>query len=85
MPVYHFHVVDEGTMSTPEVCEFANLSVARAEAVRLFGGLVRDRPNIRHDDELCVRVTDDCGLALFDLTLIVTEAPVLRAPIQPIA
>ena len=62
-----------------DACECNDLAAANAEACRLFAELVRYHPDITHGDELCVKVADHTGLALFDLTLLVTEAPVLRA------
>ncbi|RYE01519.1 MAG: hypothetical protein EOP61_11000 [Sphingomonadales bacterium] len=79
MPVYHFHIVDGTPTVPPDVLDFANLAAARSEACRLFADLVRENPKLSHGAELRVQLTDAGGMALFDLTLLVTEAPVLRA------
>jgi hypothetical protein len=44
LPRYHFHVQDGVHVPDREGSELADVGIARAEAVRLLGELLQDRP-----------------------------------------
>jgi hypothetical protein len=77
VPRYHFIVRDGTSLDDTDGTELPDLETARAEAVRLVGGLLRDAPaNFWRVREWHVEVRDDSGLSLFRLDVTSSNAPV---------
>lgn len=74
MPRYFFHVLDGCDYRDLQGTELADLNVARREAVRFAGALLTDEPdNFWGTDTWRMRVTDDYGFTLFELTFSATD------------
>lgn len=78
MPRYFFHIeaagsrardIDGTTLNSP--------STARAEAIRLLGACMRDKPGVLDDGrDFRVEVTDSADLVLFTIIALAIDAPV---------
>lgn len=77
MPTFHFHVDDGDSHSRDEDgVELPSLQVARREATRLAGELLRDRPDdVWTQQSWRMTVTDDGGTTLFKLQVGADAAP----------
>lgn len=90
MPRYFFHVHDGVEQIDEEGTVFHDIVIARAEALKLAGDIIKDA-GIRSDlgEDWCITVTDDVGLILFRMDFVVAETaatgrrpPVAARPIQ---
>lgn len=79
MPLYHFNVNAE---IDAEGIELSDIAVAKCEAVKLAGQLICEEHADTFWDagEWTMNVTNGSGLALFQLILFGTEAPVTQKP-----
>lgn len=78
MPRYHFNVYDG--VSEPDLTgtELADWQVARLEAIRLAGQILKDEAHrIALGEDWRIEVTDSTGLILFQMTFLVVEAPAM--------
>jgi hypothetical protein len=74
VPIYHFIVHDGSNVPDPDGTELASLSVARLEAVKLAGELLRDQPQTFWDgSDWHLDVTDERGHILFRLDFTATN------------
>ena len=74
MPRYYFHVYDGHAEIDRDGTELPDIKAARAEALRLAGGIIADagaRADLGEDWRF--EVTDAAGLILFRLDFIVAE------------
>lgn len=75
MPKYLFQIND-GEAHDSTWVDLPHIIVARMEAARLTAELVRDDSQSLWCDGLCeVRVYDEGGLQLFQITIVWTDAP----------
>jgi hypothetical protein len=80
MPRFHFHT-DE--MADPQGIELAGLAEAKCEATKLASRVICDVADEFWDEaQGCLTVTDASGLTLFQLQIIGTESPSIRAASQ---
>lgn len=77
MPRFHFNTQgqrDEDGQILP------SLEVAKCEAIKLAGRIIcENAERFWAEEEWVMTVTDETGLSLFQLQIIATEAPVIRA------
>lgn len=79
MSMYYFSIETE----TPDDVgvDLPSVDAARDEAARLISDMVKDHPErLWADGAWQLTVSDDQCLSLFQVTLAVTEAPVLLRP-----
>ncbi|MFC3069336.1 DUF6894 family protein [Phenylobacterium soli] len=75
MPRYFFNVLDDA-LPDLQGTELAGLNIARDEALRLAGAVIKERPEtFWNAKRWSMEVCDDAGLLLFALTLAATEMP----------
>ena len=75
MPRYHFTLSDSVTSYDPEGTELNDVTAARTEAIIYAAESLKDRcTGVLADGSMQVRVTDDAGANLFQVTVIVTNA-----------
>ena len=75
MARYHFTLSDSTTSFDPEGTELESLATAQSEAIIYAAESLKERSSaVLADGSLQVRVTDDDGLNLFQVTVIVTNA-----------
>lgn len=78
MARYFFHTEDGQSVLDGEGSEFASVTEAKIEAVRMMGEVLRDRAEHFWDDQaLKMIVTNAEGLILFVLDLSAVEAPAI--------
>ena len=79
MPRYHFHVRDGVDRPDRDGIDLPDIRVARAEALKLAGEIIRDA-GMRDDlgEEWRITVTDEAGLTLFIMDFLVAEASTLK-------
>ena len=76
MSTYHFNLADGSKEPDKDGTELADIHSARLEAIRFAGDMARERAAaVWADGSLQVEVTDDAGMVLLLVTLIVTNAP----------
>lgn len=79
VPRYHFNVYDGVSEPDLEGTELPDWQVARLEAIRLAGEILKDDPHrIALGEDWRIEVTDSTGLILFQMMFQVVEAPVVR-------
>ena len=75
MTRYHFTLSDSTISHDPEGTELKDLATARTEAIIYAAESLKERSTeVLADGSMEVRVTDDAGLNLFQVTVIVTNA-----------
>ena len=74
MPRYFFHVTDGKTYPDTEGSELPNLDVARGEAFRSLGDILKNK-NAWQSGEWQIDITDADGQGLLKLMLTLREAP----------
>ncbi len=80
MARFHFHTDDGRSLRDGAGVELADLQAARLEAVRFTAELMREAPEALWREEcLLMTVTDDSGLTLFTVNVLLTAAPGTRA------
>lgn len=78
MPRYYFHTQDGSVEIDDDGEDLADFAAAKLEAVRLFGGIIRDQPeDFWSTKSLKLMVTDQEGVLLFALDLSAVESPKL--------
>jgi hypothetical protein len=79
MPVYHFNISDGRPEPDLRGTELPDLQVARREAIRLLGEVLRDKADeFWADGRLTLTITDDEGLTLVALETFSVESPTVR-------
>jgi hypothetical protein len=80
MPRYLFYV-DEGSLAVePDERELPNTQAAKAEAMKLFSGILLELAAHRTQrDMISLRVASETGLTFFEMSLLLTDAPVLHS------
>ena len=83
MACFHFNVYDSRGMMDVDGTELPNIQVARIEAQRLAGDIIRDAAACGDlGDEWRVEVTDHTGLLLFRMDFMVAESPAARLALR---
>lgn len=78
MPRYFFHSAD-GTRNWDEAgVELSDDQVARVEAIRLTGAILKDEPEVLRDQDFRVEVTDVTKRLLFTIITLAVDAPAVR-------
>lgn len=84
MPRYHFHIEDGRSFPDHDGTELPDLESARIEAIRLFGGLLRDdAPTFWNGDDWIMTVTDADQLILFSVNFMAFDAPATKQVFKP--
>ena len=79
MSTYHFNLADGGIEPDKDGIELADIHAAPLAAVRFAGDMASERAAaVWADGTLQVEVTDDAGLVLLLVTVIVTNAPAVE-------
>ena len=75
MPRYHFLTSDGVVHLDPEGMQLADIDAARREAVMFAGECLRDEAQTFVDERrFDVTVSDDDGLALFTISIVMRES-----------
>ena len=84
MPQFKFHVSGDPVVAEADL---PNLAAAKRAAIKLTGSIISEQDAVRFwdDAEWTMTVCDERGLALFQITVIATDAPVTRASARPSA
>jgi hypothetical protein len=84
MPIYNFRVSGLDRSDETISLDLPHLNIAKCEAVRFTGEALCDEADAFWDRaEWCLTVTDETGLALFQLLLLGTEAPAVTPGARP--
>ena len=81
MPMYHFNIEDGQPTLTCDGAELKDIAEAKCEAIKMMGRLICDAPATFWDDaQWRMTVTNEDGLALFELCFVGTDSPAIRVP-----
>jgi hypothetical protein len=80
MARFHFHTDDGKSVCDRQGAELADLDAARLQAVRLTAAMMQDEPEeLWREQCLVMTVTDDAGLTLFTVNVMIVTAPGVKA------
>lgn len=83
MPHFHFNI--NGDVDS-DGCDLSDVRVAQCEALAMAGRIIcdEDADAFWRDGAWTMEVTTTCGMSLFQLVILGTEAPAIRQPAAPL-
>ena len=79
MPHYYFHTADGSRVPDDLGTDLKDIAEARSSAIAYAGEILSSEPHLLDDDRhFTVEVTDDAGLELFRITVLLTGSSAIR-------